>query len=87
MNQEIQNKVDELVALVRAKSPANAVSFSLFVNYSEYEAEYRYRNAEILKAEGVSMRALGGDFIRVNAEFSGRPHHERAETQCKQTTQ
>ena len=66
MTTEIQNKIDELVTLVRAKSPANAVGFNLFVNSSEYEAEYRYRDAESLKADGISMRALCGDFIRAN---------------------
>lgn len=69
MTTEIQNKIDELVTLVRAKSPANAVGFNLFVNSSEYEAEYRYRDAESLKADGISMRALGGDFIRANDDM------------------
>lgn len=68
MTTEIQNKIDELVSLVRAKSPASAVGFSLFVNSSEYEVEYRYRDAATLKADGISMRALGGDFIRANVQ-------------------
>lgn len=64
MNQEIQNKVDELVRLVRAHSPENAVSFKLFVNAYHFESEYQFRDAETLNRDSISMRALNGEFIK-----------------------
>lgn len=69
---EIQSKIDELVALIRSKSPTNAVGFNLFVNWSEHQAEYRYRDAENLKIVGISMRALDGGFIGEDAQGQAR---------------
>lgn len=63
MNEEIQRKIDELVMAVRHHAPVNAVSFRLFVNSSEYESEFAYRDAHSLKQDGISMRALHGGFI------------------------
>jgi hypothetical protein len=63
MNEEIQLKVEQLVELVRSKSPYYAVSFNLFVNGSEFNVGYDYRNAKSLKRDCISMRNLSGEFI------------------------
>ena len=59
----IQEKIKELVELIRSNSPENAVGFILFLNSSEYTTEYQYRDAQGLKRDGISMMALNGEFI------------------------
>ncbi len=59
----ITQKIKELVDLVRENCPLNSVTFNLFVNDSEYEVEYKYRDAKTLKRNGISMRDLGGNWI------------------------
>lgn len=60
----IQSEIERLVNLVRSESPPNAVGFNLYLNSSEYIAEYRYRDAASLKIDGISMRSLNGQFIK-----------------------
>ena len=67
MNTENDNKTDELIAALeqhlKATLPESCVSAQVFFNSHGFEFEYTTRSAESLKAEGISMRNLRGDFI------------------------
>jgi hypothetical protein len=64
MNKDTQQKLNELIWAIRQEAPKNAVSFRLFINSSSAQIEYDYRDGEGLKRDGISMRNLGGDFIK-----------------------
>ena len=63
MKQTIQQKIASLVETIRMDAPANAVAFTLFINAEGHQADFQFREASTLKAYGVSMRALNGQFI------------------------
>lgn len=63
MTPKIQAAIDALVLALRSDSPAQAVSFRLFVNFEEASTEITTRDAAALKVCGVSMRNLRGEFI------------------------
>ncbi len=64
MTPKIRESIDNLVDALRKESSETAVSFRLFVNYEGQTIEVEERTAEGLKAAGISMRNLRGDFIR-----------------------
>jgi hypothetical protein len=64
MNQEIEQKIQELNDALQKHAPANAVSFELFINASEVKATISARTLQQLKTDGISMRNLAGEFIK-----------------------
>lgn len=58
MNTEIEQKVNELVELVRKNHPERAVCFELSVNYKEHEVAFIFKGPHI-----DSMRNLSGNWI------------------------
>ena len=64
MHPDIQHKIDELTDLIRAKSPKNAVGFTLEINYYECKASFDYRDADGLAKAGISMKNLAGIWVK-----------------------
>lgn len=64
MNEDIQDKINELVGELRKSSEKTAVSFRLFVNCEGVDTEIAYRHPESLRQAGITMRNLRGDFIK-----------------------
>jgi hypothetical protein len=68
MNDENDNKTDKLIAELerhlRDVLPIDCVSAQVFFDSTGFEFEYTTRSAVSLKADGISMRNLRGDFIK-----------------------
>jgi len=64
MHHEIQKKINELHAALKAHAPKEVVSFTLFLNCEETRCEMSCRSPEQLKNGGISMRNISGDFIK-----------------------
>jgi hypothetical protein len=60
----ISEAVKALVDALREHSPKDRVTFNLFVNCEEARITTSERSAEQLKAAGISMRNLAGNFIK-----------------------
>jgi uncharacterized protein YjaG (DUF416 family) len=67
MTPKITNAIDALVDALREESPEQMTTFRLFVNCEERVIETSERTPAQLKAAGISMRNLRGDFIQENA--------------------
>ena len=63
MNARITIAIDNLVNALREESPAFVTTFDLFVNCEEHVVKTSERTPEQLKAAGISMRNLRGQFI------------------------
>lgn len=63
MNDEIRMKIDELRALLIKEMPYTTTGVSVFVNCEECRITINDRTPYQLKAQGISMRNLKGDFI------------------------
>ena len=61
---KIQEALDNLEAVLRVHCNENVVSVNVFVNCQNRETTINERSVESLKAEGVSMRNLAGEFIK-----------------------
>ncbi len=61
---KIQQAIDNLEKAVREHSADTVVTFSLFVNCEGREVVIKNRTPSQLKAQGISMRNLAGNFIR-----------------------
>lgn len=66
MTPKITNAIEALVEALRDESPEQMTTFRLFVNCEERVIETSERTPAQLKAAGISMRNLRGDFIREN---------------------
>ncbi len=64
MTPKITNALDALVEALREESPKQMTTFLLFVNCEKRVIETDERTPAELKAAGISMRNLRGDFIR-----------------------
>jgi hypothetical protein len=64
MTPRINQAIDDLVKALREESPKQMIAFTLFVNSEESEVKTRTRTPEQLKARGVSMQNLRGEFIK-----------------------
>lgn len=64
MTPRITKAIDALVDALREESPEQMTTFRLFVNCEERVIETNLRTPSELKAAGISMRNLRGDFIR-----------------------
>ena len=64
MNSEITKAIDDLVEALRKQSPEQMITFSVFVNCQERIVTTKERTPEQLKAAGISMRNLRGNFIQ-----------------------
>lgn len=60
MNPNIQQKIDELLEVVRKESPKNAVSFRLFANYFESEVSFDY----FTNKSTSTMKNLKGEWVK-----------------------
>lgn len=60
--------VEGLVRHLRYSARGTTVSFSLFVNCEGSSVEIRDRTPEDLKASGISMRNLRGEFITAETQ-------------------
>jgi hypothetical protein len=67
MTPKINAAINALVESLREESPEQMTSFRLFVNCEERVIETSERTPDDLKAAGISMRNLRGEFIRVNS--------------------
>ncbi len=63
MSPNITEKIEALVEAIRAEAPDNAITFRLFVNSEEHSVEVQHRTPGSLKADGISMRNLRGEWI------------------------
>jgi hypothetical protein len=72
MTPKIQTAIDALVDSLREESPEQMTTFRLFVNCEERVIETAERTPAELKAAGISMRNLRGNFIRENDEMRDR---------------
>lgn len=68
MTPKINNAIEALVDALREESPERITTFRLFVNSEERVIETSERTPAELKAAGISMRNLRGNFIRENAK-------------------
>jgi hypothetical protein len=66
MTPKIQTAIDALVDALREESPQHMTTFRLFVNCEERVIKTSERPHAELKAAGISMRNLRGNFIREN---------------------
>lgn len=64
MTPKIENAIEALVCALREESPHYMTTFRLFVNCEERVIETSERTPAELKASGISMRNLRGNFIR-----------------------
>ena len=64
MTPKINNAIEALVDALREESPERMTTFRLFVNCEERVIETSERTPAELKAAGISMRNLRGNFIR-----------------------
>lgn len=64
MTPNIRLAINSLVSAVKQEAPDRAVSFKLFVNSQEVVTEMHERYPDQLKAGGISMRNLRGEFIK-----------------------
>ena len=64
MSEKINNAIESLVEALREESPEYMVTFKLFVNCEERRIETSERTPEQLKAQGISMMNLRGEFIK-----------------------
>lgn len=67
MTTKITNAIDALVDALREESSEQMTTFRLFVNCEERVIETAERTHAELKAAGISMRNLRGNFIRENS--------------------
>lgn len=66
MTPKINAAIAALVDALREESPEQMTTFRLFVNCEERVIETSERTPAELKAAGISMRNLRGEFIREN---------------------
>ena len=64
MTPNIQAIINILVSTLKQEAPDKVVSFRLFVNSQEVVTEFSERYPDQLKADGISMRNLRGEFIK-----------------------
>jgi uncharacterized protein (DUF488 family) len=64
MTAKINSAVESLVEALREESSEHMVTFRLFVNCQGTRVETYERTPEQLKAQGISMRNLRGEFIK-----------------------
>ena len=72
MTPKITNAIEALVTALREESPEQMTTFNLFVNSEEFAIKTSQRMPAQLKAAGISMRNLRGDFIQENAGSDAR---------------
>ena len=63
MNDKISKKAEELRQVIIESASELTVSASVFINSHGCNFEITERTPESLKADGISMRNLKGDFI------------------------
>ncbi len=63
MHPEIEKKIQELSDALVRHAPANAVSFTLFTNAGELTTRFETRKPKQLRASGISMRNLAGNWV------------------------
>lgn len=73
MTPKITNAIESLVNALREESPEQMTTFRLFVNCEKRVIETTERTHAELKAAGISMRNLRGDFIRENTSAMAPP--------------
>tara|TARA_R110002020_G_scaffold467655_2_gene691407 strand:- start:2852 stop:3043 length:192 start_codon:yes stop_codon:yes gene_type:complete len=61
---KIQDAIDHLEKTLRTYVSKETDSFTVFVNCEGREVTINERKPEQLKAEGISMRNLAGEFIK-----------------------
>ena len=72
MTPKITNAIEALVDALREESPEQMTTFRLFVNCEERVIETSERTHAELKAAGISMRNVRGEFIRENVHVVAR---------------
>ncbi len=77
MTPKITNAIEALVDALREESPERMTAFRLFVNCEERVIETSERTPAQLKAAGISMRNLRGNFIRENVIDDESPPREK----------
>lgn len=70
MTQRITAAINALVDALREEAPEQMVTFKMFLNCSELRIETSQRTPDQLKADGISMRNLRGEFIRESTKPS-----------------
>lgn len=61
---KIQQAIDNLESVLREHSACTVVSFSVSFNCEGREVKINSRTHKELKAQGISMRNLAGEFIK-----------------------
>ena len=61
---KIQIAIDNLESVVREHSANTVTGFSVSINCEGREVRINVRRPEQLRAQGISMRNLAGDFIK-----------------------
>ena len=64
MNTRIDKALDNLYKVLIDECSDKAVSCNIFINCYERNIEFRTRNADSLRSEGVSMKNIKGNFIK-----------------------
>lgn len=65
--QTVAEACEVLRQAVMSECEADDVRFTFIVTYEECEVKWDKRTAESLKADGVSMRNISGQWIRLSA--------------------
>jgi len=60
---KIQIAIDNLESVIREHSANTVTTFNVFINCEGREVKINNRTHEQLKAQGISMRNIKGDFI------------------------
>lgn len=63
MNSEINDTIELLKYVVRRNSGSTTVSVNVFISSEGVEVVFRTVSPESLKADGISMRNINGEFI------------------------
>jgi len=63
---KIQQAIDNLENVLREHSADTVTTFNVFINCEGREVKVGSRTPDQLKAQGISMRNLKGEFIKGN---------------------
>lgn len=65
MHIEIKDAINELVKILKIYSDDDVATFELFVNSEGYETKLGCRDGRDLEENGISMKNLKGEWIKV----------------------
>lgn len=64
---KLNEKIGELIELLKQEMPPTTTSVNLFINCDGFQATITDRKPDDLKKEGISMRNIQGDFINLSS--------------------